>query len=280
MDILAHAVVWLNMLANALGAFFLAPIAVMPGWQSATLVSAATGVLLLVIFKYTSNQRAIKAVRSDIKAHLLALKLFKDSTWVTFRAQGRILLGALKLLALALVPMAVMAIPVCLLLAQLALWYQARPLPIGEDAVVTLKLNGSLESSWPEVRLEPDDALEVAVGPVRVFSEREVCWRISGRKAGYHRLVFHVSGQPVAKELAIGDGFMRVSTQRPGWDWWDALWHPAEAPFGPDSPVQLIKIDYPSRASWTSGTDSWLIYWFVVSMVSALCFRRLVNVNI
>ena len=33
---------------------------------------------MLIIFKYTSKQSAIAAVRRQIKANLLALKLFKD----------------------------------------------------------------------------------------------------------------------------------------------------------------------------------------------------------
>ena len=77
-----------------------------------------------VVFKYTSNQRAIKRVRDDIKANLLALKLFKDSTAAVWQAQGRLLLGAGWLLVLALVPMAVMIVPVTLILGQLSLWYQ------------------------------------------------------------------------------------------------------------------------------------------------------------
>src|SRR5437660_7334437 len=124
MDILAQIVTRLNGAANALGRFLLAPIGVLPGWLSATIVSAATGVLLLVVFKHTSNQRGIKGVRDDINAHLLALKLVKDSTSVCLRAQGRILLGALRLFVLAVVPMLIMAVPVCLILGQLALWYQ------------------------------------------------------------------------------------------------------------------------------------------------------------
>ena len=82
-DGLTYIVVWLNALANALGRL-LAPIGQLPGWLSATLVAAATGVLLLLVYKYTSHQRAIKAVRNDIKANLLAVKLFKDSAWVTW----------------------------------------------------------------------------------------------------------------------------------------------------------------------------------------------------
>jgi hypothetical protein len=280
MDGLAQVVVWLNAVANALGRWALAPIGVLPGWLSATLVSATTGVLLLAVFKYTSNQRAIQQVRDDINAHLLALKLFKDSASVAVRAQGRIFLGAFRLFVLALVPMAIMAVPVTLVLGQLALWYQSRPLRVGEDAVLTLKLNGDIESPWPDVRLQPTDALETTLGPVRVLSKRSVCWNIKARESGYHRLVLHVDGWAVDKELAVGDGFMRVSTQRPGWSWSDALRHPWEQPFGLDSPVRSIAIDYPQRPSWTSGTDSWAIYWFVVSLVAALGFRRVLKVNV
>jgi hypothetical protein len=280
MTLLADAVVWLNAVANALGSVFLAPIAVLPGWVSATIVSAVTGVLLLIVFKYTSNQRAIKAVRSDIKANMLALKLFKENVWVTLRAQGRLFADAFWLFAFALVPIVAMTVPVLLLLGQLALWYQQRPLKVGEDTVVTLKLKGAAESTLAEVRLEPSKAVKVNIGPVRVVSQKEVCWNVVAQENGYHRLVFHVGGQTVEKEVAVGDGFMRVSVLRPGWSWWDALLNPAEKPFGADSPVQSIEIQYPQRISWTSGTDWWVYYWFAVSMVAAFCFKGLLGVNI
>ncbi len=279
-NVLAQATAWLNAAANALGWFLLAPVGLVPGWLSATVVAAATGVLLLGVFKYTSNQAAIQRVRNDINAHLLALKLFKDSASVSLRAQGRILNGALRLFVLAIVPMLVMAVPVTLLLGQLALWYQARPLQVGEDTVVTLKLNGDAGSTFPAVSLQPTDAVEVTVGPVRVRSQREVCWNLKAREPGSHRLVFQVGDRTRSKELAIGDGLMRVSTQRPPWDWSAILLNPGEEPFRPDDPVRSIEIDYPHRSSWTSGTDSWVIYWFVVSMVAALCFRRALNVAV
>jgi len=280
MDGLARIVVWLNGAANALGRLLLAPIGVLPGWLSATLIAAATGVLLLVVFKYTSNQRAIKWVRDDINAHLLALKLFKDSTSVALRAQGRILLGALRLFVLAVVPMLIMALPVCLILGQLALWYQARPLHVGEGAVITLKLNGDAGSSWPDVSIRPTNAVQVTTGPVRVLSKREVCWDVKALAEGYHPLEFQVGETTSGKELAIGDAFLRVSRLRPGWHWSEILLNPYEEPFRPNSPIQSIEIDYPQRSSWTSGTDSWIIYWFVVSMIAALGFRRLLNVNV
>jgi hypothetical protein len=276
--VLAQIAAWLSAGADALGRFLLAPVGVLPGWLSATVIAAVTGVLLLAVFKYTSNQRAIQRVRNDINAHLLALKLFKDSARVSLRAQGRILDGAFWLFVLAIVPMLVMVVPVTLMLGQLALWYQVRPLQVGEDAIITLKLNGDTGAAWPAVSLQPTGNVEVNLGPVRVRSKREVCWNVKARERGSHNLVFQVGDQANSKELAIGDGLMRVSAQRPGWDWSAILLNPGEEPFRPDHSVRSIEIDYPHRSSWTSGTDSWVIYWFVVSMVAALCFRRALNV--
>jgi hypothetical protein len=279
-DLLVRIVACSSCAATMLARPLLAPIGVLPGWLSATIIAAATGVLLLVVFKYTSDQRAIKRVRDDINAHLLALKLFKDSTRVSLRAQGRILSGALKLFVLAIVPMLVMVAPVCLILGQLGLWYQARPLRVGEEAVVTLKLAGDGPSSWPPVRLLPIDAVETTIGPVRVLSKREVCWNIKGRAPGYHRLDFQVGETSSAKELAVSDGYLRVSKLRPGWHWSEILLNPGEEPFRPGSPVESIEIGYPERASWTSGTDLWVIYWFVVSLIAAFAFRGVLKVNV
>lgn len=277
MDSITHIVVWLNALANALGGVLLMPLEWLPGWLSATLVASVSGVALLAVFKYTSNQAAIKRVKDEIKANLLALKLFQENTTVVLRSQGSIFLGALRLAMLAIVPMLVMAVPVLLMLGQLSLWYQSRALRVGEEAVVTLQVAPGTDSST--TRLDTSDAMDVAVGPVHVPSEGRVCWRIKGREAGRHRLVFHAGEQTADKELAIGDGFMRVSSLRPEWSCGDAFLYPAERPFDRASPIKSIAIDYPRRASWTSGADTWVVYWLVVSMATGFAFRRTLNVN-
>jgi hypothetical protein len=303
-DAPARLLAWLNAGADAVGTRLFAPFAAVPNWLSATLVAAVAGVLLLVVYKYTSSQRAIKRVRDNIDANLLALKLFRDNANVAVGAQGRLLLGAARLLVLGLVPTAVMIVPVSLLLGQLSLWYQQRPLRVGDEALVTVHLNGD-PAPFPDVRLEPTPAVEVNVGPVRVFSKREVCWTVTARENGYHRLVFRVGDQEVEKELAVGDGLMRVSNRRPARELSeDLLFNPAEEPFPPDCPVAWIDVSGPARPAWTVGADSWaaswfvasmialdwlgswvgcsgwVLYFFVVSMIAALCFRRVLNVNL
>jgi uncharacterized membrane protein (DUF106 family) len=215
------------------------------------IISAVTGVLLLIIFKYTSNQKAIGRARDDIKAHMLALKLFKDSLVVTLKAQGRVFKGAFLLLFHAIVPMLVMIVPVSLLLGQMSLWYQSRPLRGGEEALVVMALNGDMESAWPEVSIKSTGGAEVTTGPVQVLSERQIYWKIKAVEDGYSEIDFGVDGQ-----------------------------HPWERPFGPDSAVKSISIDYPERLSRTSGTDWWIGYFFVVSMVFAFIFKPFLKVRI
>ena len=280
MDSLTQIIVWLNAAANSLGRLLRAPVEWLPGWISATIVAAVTGIALLLIFKYTSNQLAIKRVRADIKANMLALKLFKESASVALEAQGHILYGAFWLLIYAIVQILVMMVPVLLILGQLALWYQARPLRAGEEALVMLRLAGDSDSALSEVRMQPTGAVSVEAGPVRVRSKGEVWWRVRAQTNGYHHLAFQVGEQSYDKELAVGNGIMRVSMQRPGRQLSDLLMHPSEQPFDRGSPVQCVEITYPSRKSWTSGTDYWVIYWFVASMVAALIVRRPLNVNI
>lgn len=279
MNILTQIVVWLNAAANALGQVFVF-VGFLPGWLSATIIAIVSGMAMLIAFKYTSNQRAIKRTRQDIRANLLAAKLFHDSLPVGFRAQGRVLFAAVRLLLFAIVPILAMLVPMTLLLGQLALWYQARPLRINEEAVITLKLRGDADAPWPTVILEPNDAIADTHGPVRVFSQREICWNVQAKKAGCRRLVFRVGDEPVEKEFAVGDALMRVSTRRPDWDWSDALLHPRETPFGPESAVQSIEVQYPTRLSWTSGADNWIYYWIAISLVTGFCCRGLFKVNL
>ena len=280
MGFVVQLMTWVNAVTNAVGGFFLAPVASMPGWLSITVISAILGVFLLVIFKYTSNQKAIGRIRDDIKANLLAVKLFKDSFSVTFRSQGRVFYASFKLLFYSIVPMLVMIVPVCLILAQMGLWYQASPLQSGDEPVVVkLKLNDHL-NTFPQVTLESLSAIQTVVGPVRVFDKKEIFWKIKPVEEGNHNLNFHIGDRWYEKQLAVGEGFMRLSPKRPGANFADILLYPLEKPFASDSPIHSITIHYPERNSRIYGTDWWIVYFFVASMVFAFLFKPLLKVRI
>ena len=277
---MTQLLVWLNATANLLGQWLLAPIGMLPGWLSNTLVAAAAGVAMLPVFKVTSNQQAIRRTRNRIKANLLALSLFRDDFRVALKSQWGLVRGAASLLALALVPMAVMLVPVSLLVSQLALWYQARPLAVGEESVVAVRLNDPAGEFIASAQLHAPPGVRIEAGPVRIPDRQIVCWSFTALEAGTHRLQVEVGGHKVSKQLAVGDGFRPTSLKRPAWNVWEVMLHPREQPLSPAHPVQSIEIDFPRRSGWASGSDGWLIYFFVVSLTAAFAARPLFRVHL
>jgi uncharacterized membrane protein (DUF106 family) len=105
-------------------------------------------------------------------------------------------------------------------------------------------------------------------------------WKIKALEGGYHLMVFRMGEHKFKKELAIGGGFMRVSVERPGWNWSNILLNPWEEPFGLGSDVQSIYIDYPERSQLFLGIPWWLVYFFIASTVFAFIFKPLLKVKI
>ena len=57
-------------------------------------ISIVIGPLMVIVFRYTSDQKAIGRAKDRLKAHLLAVRLFQDQLPVVMRAYSRILRGA------------------------------------------------------------------------------------------------------------------------------------------------------------------------------------------
>ena len=279
MTLLAQLIAWLNVVGNILFGLLQKPMESLPAWLSLTVISAVLGVLMLILFKHTSNQAAIGKVRDTIKAQLLAMKLFKDNIPVVLKSQLKIIVNAFLLLLHSFRPMLVMIIPFSLLLGQLGLWYQSRPLAVGEEALVTVQLADSDADPMPLVSLQPSAAAAVITGPIRVPSKNQVYWQIQAKEAGKNTLTFQVADQQVQKRLAVGDGLMSVSMTRPGLNITDLILHPAEKPFAKTSSVQSIGITYPDRPSKVTGTDFWIVSLFVISMAVAFLLKPFFNVK-
>ncbi len=175
---LLPVVLILNRIANWIASILLAPVQWVPGWVSATVIAILSGLGLLLIFKYTSNQQAIRRTRNQIRANVLAISLFRDSIAVSLRCQGNIIRLAMQLMAYAIVPLLLMTTPVVLMLSQLALRYQARPLRVGEEAIVSVRLLKDNDKSVQTIRLAESPSISVVSGPVRSLSKNVVFWNL------------------------------------------------------------------------------------------------------
>ena len=77
----------LNAVLLKLTDLLLAPFMALPAQVALIVLSVVAGVLAALAFRYTSNQDALKRVADQVRASLLAMRLFKDDLRSVFRAQ-------------------------------------------------------------------------------------------------------------------------------------------------------------------------------------------------
>ncbi|MBI3834775.1 MAG: hypothetical protein HY287_10640 [Planctomycetes bacterium] len=275
--ILSPLLSFLNPIATWLGDIVFAPLRIFSPAFTISFLSAALGALMLLAFRHTSNQAAITRAKDQIKANLLAMKLFKDELHVTFRSQWRILKAIVRLQACVLFPVLIMALPMMLCLGQMALRYQWRPIAVGERVLLKLFVNPSVIGTV-RASIAPHPGIGVELGPIA--GKSDLVWRLKGVQPGRHTIDITVNGEHVEKEVVVGDPFARVSELRPGHHWVDQLLHPAERQLPSNSIARRIEVLYPSDIhSWIYGPDHWVIYFFVVSMLTALALAPVFKVR-
>ena len=272
----------INHILNAIGDLVVAPFDTAPPWLTLTILSAVAGLLMMIVFKYTSSQAKLKAVSNRTRADLLAMKLFKDELAVTFASQWDLLKATGQRLWYSLwPPMAVMIIPFVLAIAQLGIRYEYRPLAPGESALVTLTLQ---EDAWPansNAQLETPEGVVLETPPLRLPAESAIQWRLRATQPGRHTIAWQIDGQRIVKSLPAAPGLYPVSPRRPTTGLWDQLLYPIEAPFSASSPVHSIDLQLPSRSTPLFGLDiHWLITFFVLSMFFAFILKPSLKVQL
>jgi hypothetical protein len=253
----------------------------MSPWVAMALISFLTSLLMLLFFRFFSNQQGIRKVKNKIKAHLLELRLFKDSLSLSLRAQGNILRYNLKYIGYSAKPLLVMFIPIVLILIQLNLWFGYQALSPGQETIVKVKL---VEGQNPlAVNLSLDSSsLDVETFPLRIEGEREIDWRVKVRENGSHQLTLTVGGQKVTKRVIIGQKpLIRISQAKVRRNFIAELFNPGEAPLAANLPLKSVEVLYPNKNMNLFGWHiHWLIVYFALSIIFGFAFKGIFKVEI
>lgn len=254
--------------------------ALLPPAVTLVIISAITGVVMLLIWRYTSNQDAIEDVRKQISAHLLATRLFKDDLSVTFRAQRQIIWQALRLMGHSIRPMIIMTIPFVLIMVQIGLHYEFAPVPTGQTARVKVTMKDPQKGVAAGAALKlPEGVTADRNDPCRAVSIGTVDWRLTARQPGSYMLTFGLAGDTVEMPLVVGGQFARISKLRGG-DFFSRLLYSAEPSIPASSAISAIEVFYPARSTPILGVEvHWLISLLVLSIVFALIFKPLFKVH-
>ena len=220
------------------------------------------GAAMLWVFRRISDGRAIHQTVNRIQACLLEFLLFVGEpyelwkSWTgLFAANGRLL----RLLAVPLVVLGVATLPLFFFLDAV---YGSAALPVGRPAVVTMGFDRPLQDLSRLPELQGAAGISVESPGVRVFSERQVSWRIRPLRAVSGKLVWAGGGGKWAKSVRAGNGFAFHSPRRVR-GLLELLRYPTEAPL-PAGDVAWIEVSYP-EAHWSA----WFLVFSVVGMLAA-----------
>lgn len=245
-------------------------------------ISLLTGLFMLLVFRFTSNQEGIREVKDKIKAHLLELRLFKDSFSVSIRAQGNILRYNLKYIGYSAKPMLIMIVPLILIITQLNLWFGYQSLSPGQRVIVKVKLKEGINPLGIKLSIASSQGLEIETPPLRIEEEREIDWRLRADEEGTMDLVVIIDGERQSKELAISQkSLCRLSPSRVSKGILAQLLSPGEPPLPSDSPIEAIEVGYPSKNMNLLGWHiHWLIVYFALSIIFGFSLKGLFKVEI
>ncbi len=251
-------------------------------WFGMAAVSLLTALLMLEVYKHTSNQASIRKAKDRIKAHLLELRLFKDSMPITLRAQGAILKANLSYLAANLKPLLVMIVPLVLILAQLSLWFDRTPLQPGEETLVKVGLEKNADPVSLPMELDVSPGLEITSPAVRIPDEHEVAWRIKATATGPGHLTLRVGGLTLTKSVVVGGKpLTKVSTLASRGSFLKQVLYPGERALAAGSPVRSIEILYPAKTLSIFGLGlHWLVAYLILSIVFGFSFKGVFKVEI
>lgn len=247
-------------------------------WLPLVLLSFLAGILMLLVFRFTSNQAAIRRVKDRMQAHLLEVRLFSDQLSVVLRAYGSILRWTLAYLGHALVPLAVMTLPLALILIQMDFRFGHQPLRPRDSFL--LKVLAAGDASLENASLRLPDGLALTAPALHIVhppeNRHEVNWRLEAQRPGEFSVGVMLADKTFSKQVIVIEPgrTVRISPARVRPDWMELFLESSEPPLPSDSPLHHILVVYPHRSLALGRWElHWLVPFFVISLIAAFALK-------
>ena len=240
----------------------------MTGWSLAG-VSLGCGFATYWVFRRFTDRAAVRAARKRMQAHVLEIRLYSSEPALIWGAQKALLRDNLRLLALLWRPALMLALPLAWLFVQLDSVYGRGPLPVGGDAVVTMRMERALDAADAAWSLQAPPEIAVETPPVRAFADRRIGWRIRALRPIRGELRLALRSSAIEKTIAAGerDGLLSPRRER---SLWGFLLHPEESRL-PRGDVAWVEVDYPrANVSMAGLSLPWLVWFLLISTAGTL----------
>ncbi len=254
------------------------------------LLSVIVGLLMIVLFGYTSDQKAIGIAKDQLKAHLLAVRLYRDQLQVVMGSYGKILRGTARYLKLAFKPLLYVIIPITLLIVQLDRYLGLTAIHTNAPFLMTARVNDPGALDTVSIDLPPE--ITASAPPVHIAADNEVVWRLVASQDGQYevKIVTGQSATPgvaeapaVTKSVRVSSQLARLSPERWRGHFWERMFSSSEPAIPANSPIESIAVDYPERniPLGIAGYEmNWIWLFFILSMIAGFIFKELLGIEV
>jgi hypothetical protein len=242
-------------------------------------LSIVIGFLMVIVFRYTSDQNGIRIAKDRLKAHLLAVRLFQDQIQVVLISYWRIIRSTGTYLRLAFMPLLYVSVPLIFLMVQIDRYLGYTPLSTGQTFLVTAKLATS--EALDQASLKLPEGMAITAPAVHVPAANEIVWRLSSGTQGTGSLEVTAGGESVTKSVEVSDRIKRISPMRLHDPWWKRIFVSAEPELPASSGVRYIEVNYSERTikfAWMEWNWIWLF--FVLSLIFGFLFKTMLGIEI
>ena len=253
-----------------------------PIWGLA-LISIVTGVIMVFIFKFVSNQAGIRRAKARIRGYFLEVWLYKHDFKTVIATIGRILKANLTYMRYAVSPMLVLMPPVILIMVHLNLFYGYYPLKPGDAVLMTVKFTNPRVLADTTLTAQSGSHIAIDGSPVRAMGKNEVTWRLKALSAGNDKIIVSWGGNSLEKTVSIGrNKVVKLSPLRShSASFTNALFSPGEKPIDDQMEVEWMLLDYAERKINFLGMEMhWIIVFFILSLAAGFALKGVFKVEI
>lgn len=270
---------------NAVFGAILAPFKGLHPWFGLLAVSVVTGIVMLLIFGKTSNQKAIRHAKGKLRAHIAEIWLFRDDLLEMLLATVKVLGHTSRYFVHSLRPLIFIMIPVILIMVMLGARYEHRPFLPEEEALCAVTVDDVSWTLGEEVALIAPEGVAVTSSALRIPHTREIEWRIRALQPGRYALTVRTPRGEVTKAIVVSahNGPLDALAPARGRAFsGHFLQFPVEPPLTPEEGVRAIEIrGWPKRHLTVLGLEvHWLIAFFLLSLVAGFSVKGLFGVEV
>ena len=278
-------VAWIMSIFTSIFNVIMAPFKSMHPVVGLLVISILTGIVMLLIFGKTSNQKAIRKAKGLLKAYIAEIWLFRDDLLQMLSAIIRVLGNTGRYFLHSLRPLIFILIPVLIIMINLGIRYEKRPFKPGEEATVTVTLSDLAWTKSDAIVLSGSEGVEVITPPLRIPQLGEIEWRIRVASPGEHELKIQTPAGTETKRITVDESGDRLTPMAParGHAFSEAyLLYPVEPPLPGQSGIRKIEVKgWPSRDLAVFGFGiHWLVFFFVISLIAGFAVKGAFGVEV